>query len=89
MRLVMAGCRTGEKTHLLLNILEADKGLPRPTGHALGLDWDEGYGIGPDGMSTERWDEVLPEKGLVRVLVTIFGRQAPIELEYWQIQKQE
>jgi len=32
-------------------------------------------------------DEVLPEKGLVRVLVTIFGRQAPIELEYWQITK--
>lgn len=32
-------------------------------------------------------DEVLPEKGLVRVLVTIFGRQAPIELEYWQISK--
>ncbi|MHC4107075.1 MAG: transcription termination/antitermination protein NusG [Planctomycetota bacterium] len=34
-------------------------------------------------------DEVLPDKGLVRVLVTIFGRQAPIELEYWQIQKAE
>ena len=32
-------------------------------------------------------DEVLPEKGLVRVLVTIFGRQAPVELEYWQISK--
>jgi len=32
-------------------------------------------------------DEVLPEKGLVRVLVTIFGRQAPIELEEWQIAK--
>ncbi|MDY7107941.1 MAG: transcription termination/antitermination protein NusG [Planctomycetota bacterium] len=32
-------------------------------------------------------DEVVPEKGLVRVLVTIFGRQAPIELEYWQINK--
>jgi transcriptional antiterminator NusG len=32
-------------------------------------------------------DEVLPDKGLVRVLVTIFGRQAPIELEYWQITK--
>ncbi len=31
-------------------------------------------------------DEILPEKGLVRVLVTIFGRQAPIEIEYWQIQ---
>src|SRR5262249_20247943 len=32
-------------------------------------------------------DELLPEKGLVRVLVTIFGRQAPIELEEWQLAK--
>jgi transcriptional antiterminator NusG len=32
-------------------------------------------------------DELLPEKGLVRVLVTIFGRQAPIELEEWHIGK--
>ncbi len=32
-------------------------------------------------------DDVFPEKGLVRVLVTIFGRQAPIELEYWQVRK--
>ena len=32
-------------------------------------------------------DEVLPDKGLVRVLVSIFGRQAPVELEYWQIEK--
>ena len=34
-------------------------------------------------------DEVLPDKGLVRVLVTIFGRQAPIEIEEWQIGKSE
>jgi transcriptional antiterminator NusG len=34
-------------------------------------------------------DETLPDKGLVRVLVTIFGRQAPVELEYWQIAKAE
>lgn len=34
-------------------------------------------------------DEVLPDKGLVRVLVTIFGRQAPIELEEWQLAKPE
>jgi transcriptional antiterminator NusG len=32
-------------------------------------------------------DEMLPEKGLVRVLVTIFGRQAPIELEEWKMGK--
>ncbi len=34
-------------------------------------------------------DELIPEKGLVRVLVTIFGRQAPIEIEEWQIVKAE
>jgi transcription termination/antitermination protein NusG len=32
-------------------------------------------------------DEMFPEKGIVRVLVTIFGRQAPIDLEEWQIGK--
>ena len=32
-------------------------------------------------------DELLPDKGLVRVLVIIFGRQAPIEIEEWQIGK--
>ncbi|MFW5653998.1 MAG: transcription termination/antitermination protein NusG [Planctomycetota bacterium] len=32
-------------------------------------------------------DEFLPEKGIVRVLVTIFGRQAPIEVEYWMLQR--
>lgn len=32
-------------------------------------------------------DELLPDKGLVRVLVTIFGRQAPVEIEEWQIGK--
>lgn len=32
-------------------------------------------------------DEVLPEKGLIRVIVTIFGRATPVELEYWQVEK--
>jgi len=32
-------------------------------------------------------DELLPDKGIVRVLVTIFGRQAPVDLEEWQIGK--
>lgn len=32
-------------------------------------------------------DEIDPEKGRLKVLVTIFGRQAPIELEEWQVGK--
>ena len=34
-------------------------------------------------------DEVFAEKGMVRVLVTIFGRQAPIDIEEWQVAKPE
>lgn len=32
-------------------------------------------------------DEVMPDKGQVRVIVTIFGRATPIELEYWQVER--
>lgn len=32
-------------------------------------------------------DELFPDKGQVRVLVTIFGRQAPVDLEEWMISK--
>ncbi len=32
-------------------------------------------------------DEVLPDKGLVRVIVPVFGRATPVELEYWQVEK--
>ena len=32
-------------------------------------------------------DEVIPDKGMVRILTTIFGRPTPLELEYWQIEK--
>ncbi len=33
-------------------------------------------------------DEVVPEKGVVRVVVTIFGRPTSVELEFWQVEKE-
>jgi len=32
-------------------------------------------------------DEILPDKGMVRIVTAIFGRPTPLELEYWQIEK--
>jgi transcriptional antiterminator NusG len=31
-------------------------------------------------------DEINTQKGTVRVIVTIFGRATPIEIEYWQVE---
>ncbi|MEX2672078.1 MAG: transcription termination/antitermination protein NusG [Phycisphaeraceae bacterium] len=32
-------------------------------------------------------DELLPEQGKVRVIVTIFGRATPVEMEYWLVER--
>ena len=57
------------------------------------LEFEKGDNVtineGPFASYEGTVDEVLPERGIVRVLVTIFGRQAPVELEYWQIAKVE
>jgi transcriptional antiterminator NusG len=55
------------------------------------------YGVGEEVKITEgpfmnltgRIDEIDPERGKLKVSVSIFGRFTPVELEYWQIQRSE
>jgi transcriptional antiterminator NusG len=53
------------------------------------------YAVGEDVKITDgafasltgRIDEIDPDRGKLKVSVSIFGRFTPVELEYWQVQR--
>lgn len=58
---------------------------------SLGTDFKKGEKVkvtnGPFMNFEGEVDEVIADKGMVRIIATIFGRPTPLELEYWQIEK--
>jgi len=70
---------------MLMQVTKAEEGAPVSVEFAKGdlVKIKEGAFENFEGTV----DEVLPDKGLVRVIVTIFGRATPVELEYWQIER--
>jgi len=42
---------------------------------------------GPFASFNGTVDQVIPEKGKVRVLVSIFGRATPVELDFIQVNR--
>ncbi len=70
---------------MLMQVEKAEEGAPISVEFAQGdqVKIKEGAFENFEGQV----EEILPDKGLIRVVVTIFGRPTPVELEYWQVEK--
>lgn len=63
---------------------------PEETGGVANLQFKKGDRVkvteGPFENFEGTVDEINAQKGTVRVMVSIFGRPTPIEIEYWQVE---
>lgn len=77
---------TEEEAQRILNRMEAGAAKPKPKYY-----FEPGDDIrvidGPFTNFNGTVEEVNPEKGKIRVLVSIFGRSTPVELEFVQVTK--
>lgn len=76
-----------EIERILQQVAEAEgKEVPK-------VNFEEGEEVkindGPFMNLTGRVDEIDIERGKLKVSVSIFGRYTPVELEFWQVQKDE
>ena len=77
--------RDEEVTQILTSAQEKmEKPIPK-------VIFEKGEGVriteGPFNNFNGTVEEINPEKGKLKVMVTIFGRSTPVELEYWQVEK--
>ncbi len=70
----------------ILEDMELQKEKPKPK-----IEFDEGETVkvkeGPFESYDGVVDEIFPEKGILRINLSIFGRSTPVELEYWQVER--
>jgi transcriptional antiterminator NusG len=74
----------GEVQSILMRMSDSDTALQVNIGLSKGdmVKIKSGPFDGFDGTI----DEVLPDKGMVTVVVTIFGRPTPVSLKYWEVE---
>ncbi len=76
----------GKDLEALLEIVDGRKTSPKPKS-----DFKRGDAIriveGPFENFQGTVDEVYPDKGKIKAMISIFGRLTPVELELWQVEK--
>ncbi len=78
--------RIGEVEAMLAQMKASEERVIPKTKFAVGdrVKVGDGPFLNQDGAV----EEVYPDKGRLLVSVNIFGRSTPVELEYWQVEKQ-
>jgi transcriptional antiterminator NusG len=77
---------TDEEVHDIMHQMEDGAAKPKPK-----VTFEKGDVVtvtdGPFATFTGYVDEVYSDKGKVKVMVSIFGRPTPVELEFFQVKK--
>ena len=75
-----------EEIESIIRTVEEKKTKPKPK-----VLFSKGEGVrvieGPFANFNGVVEEINSEKGKLKVMVTIFGRSTPVELEFWQVEK--
>ena len=75
-----------DEVNEILKQTEARKDKPAPR-----VMFSKGEGVrvieGPFTNFSGAIEEVNTQRGKLRVMVSIFGRQTPVELEFWQVER--
>lgn len=70
----------------ILKEMKERKAMPKPK-----FEFEKGDGVKVINGAFVNFsgvvDEVSPDKGKLKIIVSIFGRSTPMELEYWQVER--
>lgn len=70
----------------IIKEIEERKARPKPK-----VEFEKGDGIkvigGPFVNFSGIVEEISPDKGKLKIMISIFGRSTPVELEYWQVER--
>lgn len=76
-----------EEVDTIFNQIEEKKDRPKPK-----VEFEIGETVkitdGPFLNFNGVIEEIDPERGRLKISVSIFGRSAPVELEYWQVERE-